>query len=236
MAKKPRKNDPVRARRARWRALIALALAFAALAFTDFGFVKLARGPAPMAEAETLAPGDYVRQDVGKILGNIATGYRGEKATEVYVVVPLSSRLYVFCFPQRWFASELALREKTDAWLEDMHGGFDDYVLVTGTVGDLPENVAAELKTWLAEREDGLRQYGQIPAGVAAEDCVAPCVVYVDRVGRQPFGTVILLSALALALTLYALVVLLRLALRGYGAKKKDKTKKKPKEARHAKA
>ena len=82
--KKPRKNDPERVSRAWLRFGAALVCAFILLAVTSFGFVRLMRGGTPILKLDRLVPGDYVQQDVSIVLDNIATGYRGEKATEVY--------------------------------------------------------------------------------------------------------------------------------------------------------
>lgn len=233
--KKPRKNDPERVSRAWLRFGAALVCAFILLAVTSFGFVRLLRGGTPILKLDRLVPGDYVQQDVSIVLDNIATGYRGEKATEVYGVVPLQGKFYVFCFPERWFVSELAVREQTDAWLGDPSLDRDQYMLLSGTAQTLPDSAAKKARAWLARNEDTLRAIGMIPAGQATEDCIDPCVIYVDRVGGLPFGTVILLTAAAFLLVLYALAVLLRIAVRGYPPRP-EKAPKKEKEKLHGKA
>lgn len=231
-AGRAKKNDPKRVRLAWRRFWAALVCALALLSITGFGCVKLLRGGASVEALGTVRPGDYVRQDVSVILDNIATGYRGEKAKEVYGVVPLQGQFYVFCFPQRWFTSEVAVREQTDAWLGEEISDPDLYLRVSGTAKAIPEDVAKKARTWLARNEDALRRVHLIPEGQAREDCVADCVIYVDRAGWMPFGTVILMTAAAFACVLYALVIALRIAAKGYpfrNAKKSSDKKKKEK-------
>lgn len=232
---KTRKNDPARVRMAHRRLGAALLGALLLLVITGFGFVTLLRGGQSIETIGTVRPGDYVRQDVDVILDNIAMGYRGETVKEVYGVAPVNGKLYVFCFPKRWFASEAAVRQQTDAWLGAEIEQTDTYLRVSGTAKEIPDDVAAKARAWLARNEEAMRSVNLIPEGQATEDCVADCVIYVDRVGAMPFGTVILLTGAAFLLVLYALAVLLRIRVKGYPFREQQK-KKKAKEKRDGKA
>lgn len=224
-----RKNDAARAHRAWVRFGAAMICAFLLLAVTNFAFAKLLRGASPIGQLDRVIPGDYVSQDVSKILDNIATGNRGEEAAEVYAVVPADRGIYVFCFPERWFASELTVRAQTDAWLGDRSLETDRYLRVSGTAQTMPEDLKPHVNAWFAKNAEALAQIGLIPEGAAQESCISGCVIYVDRVGALPYGTVMLLTLIACLCMCYALIVLLRIALRGYPAKR-------TKEERHGKA
>ena len=215
-----RKNDPARAHRAWVRFAAALICAFVLLAVSGFGFVKLLRGPVAVASLVRVSPGDYVSQDLGKILDNITVGYRNDEPKEVYAVAPVDRGIYVFCFPERWFYNEMLVREQTDAWLADPTVQTDRYLPVTGTAKTMPEELKPYVRAWFQQNEEALAQIGLIPEGAAMESCISECVIYVDRVGALPFGAVMLLTIPALVLIVYALLVLLRILLRGYPAKR----------------
>ena len=234
---KKKKNDPVRARRAWARFAAALAAALALLAASEFGIVKLARGAVPIAQLDRVAAGDYVQQDLSLILDNIAVGYRGETANEVYAVAPSERGLYVFCFPERWFVPELAVRAQTDAWLADRNAGQDRYLRVSGTARTMPEDLRMRTRSWFNQNADALAQIGLIPEGADMDSCVSECVICVDQVGGVAYGVVMLLSLAAFLLLGYALIVLLRILLHGYrAAQPKKPSGRKPKEEQHAKA
>lgn len=222
-----RKNDAARVRRAWVRFAALLLCAVLLLAVTGFGFVRILRGPVAVASLVRVAPGDYVSQDLGKILDNITVGYRNEAPKEVYAVAPVDRGIYVFCFPERWFFNEELVRAQTDAWLADPTTETDRYLPVTGTAKAMPQELKPYVRAWFEKNEDALAQIGLIPQGAAMESCVSECVIYVDRVGALPFGTVVILTILAFVLIIWALIVLLRILARGYPTKTAKPNKEK---------
>ena len=219
-SKKP-KNDPARVRRAWVRFAAALVAALALLAATEFGIVKLARGAVPIDQPEHVTAGDYVQQDVRRIVGNFAIGYAGDEAKEVYAVVPTERGLYVFCFPERWFVSELDVCAQTEIWLADHSAPLERHLIVSGTAQTMSEDLRVRTQDWFARNAQPLAQNGLIPAGADMDSCVAGCVIMVDQVGGVSYGVVMLLTLAAFVLLGYALAVLLRIRLCGYPEKKK---------------
>ena len=233
-------NDPIRVRKAVTRLIAALVAAVVLLAVSGFGIFKMlgtpksltvdysdlsydVEGSAEPEPANTGAQvGDYVEHEVNLILKNFAEGTRGGTVRERYAVVPVQGKLVAFRFPQRWLASEQAIVDATQELLNGTAQYIDKYIVVRGTVQQLPEDVSGELYSWFADNQQWMQQGGLISSEQDAAASLADYMVSVDSVGKMPIGAVVGLTAAAALCLLYALYELIRILVKGYAVKQAE--------------
>lgn len=209
-------NDPIRLRRALLRMLAAILAAVILLAISGFGVFKLLRGGKTFDAIDEVQPGDYVEHEVYLHLGYFASGYRGERVTEKYAVIPINGQMVAFCFPERWFESADTIQSNTTSLISGESSMIDQYILVTGTVKAMPERVSSQLYSWFGENKDWMSQLGIIGEVEDYADYLPDVVVYVDAVGSMSCGWVAALSVIAALCLIYAVIVLVRIALKQY--------------------
>ena len=232
-----KQNDPIRVKKATTRLIAALLAALVLLAVSGFGIFKMLGTPKSLtadysdmsydvegsAEPEPVKTGaqvgDYVQHEVNLILKNFAEGTRGGTVRERYAVVPVQGKLVAFRFPQRWLESEQAIVDATQELLNGTAQYIDKYVVVRGTVQQLPEDVSGELYSWFADNQQWMQQGGLISSEQDAAATLADYMVSVDSVGKLPIGAVVGLTAAAGVCLLYALYELIRILARGYAVK-----------------
>ena len=230
-------NDPIRVKKATIRLVAALLAALVLLAVSGFGVFKMLGTPKslmadysglsydvegsaePEPEKTGAQVGDYVEHEVNLILKNFAEGTRGGTVRERYAVVPVQGKLVAFRFPQRWLESEQAIVDATQELLNGTAQYIDKYVVVRGTVQQLPEDVSGELYSWFADNQQWMQQGGLISSEQDAAATLADYMVSVDSVGKLPIGAVVGLTAAAGVCLLYALYELIRILARGYAVK-----------------
>ena len=235
-----KQNDPIRVKKAATRLVAALLAALVLLAVSGFGIFKMLGTPKSLtadysdmsydvegsAEPEPVKTGaqvgDYVQHEVNLILKNFAEGTRGGTVRERYAVVPVQGKLVAFRFPQRWLESEQAIVDATQELLNGTAQYIDKYVVVRGTVQQLPEDVSGELYSWFADNQQWMQQGGLISSEQDAAATLADYMVSVDSVGKLPIGAVVGLTAAAGVCLLYALYELIRILARGYAVKQPE--------------
>jgi hypothetical protein len=235
-----KQNDPIRVKKAATRLVAALLAALVLLAVSGFGIFKMLGTPKSLtadysdmsydvegsAEPEPVKTGaqvgDYVEHEVNLILKNFAEGTRGGTVRERYAVVPVQGKLVAFRFPQRWFASEQAIVDATQELLNGAAQYIDKYIVVRGTVQQLPEDVSGELYSWFADNQAWMQQGGLISSEQDAAASLADYMVSVDSVGKLPIGAVVGLTAAAGLCLLYALYELIRILAKGYAVKQTE--------------
>ena len=235
-----KQNDPIRVKKATTRLIAALLAALVLLAVSGFGIFKMLGTPGsltadysdmsydvegsaePEPEKTGAQVGDYVEHEVNLILKNFAEGTRGGTVRERYAVVPVQGKLVAFRFPQRWFASEQAIVDATQELLNGAAQYIDKYIVVRGTVQQLPEDVSGELYSWFADNQAWMQQGGLISSEQDAAASLADYMVSVDSVGKLPIGAVVGLTAAAGLCLLYALYELIRILARGYAVKQTE--------------
>ncbi len=235
-----KQNDPIRVKKAATRLVAALLAALVLLAVSGFGIFKMLGTPKSLtadysdmsydvegsAEPEPVKTGaqvgDYVEHEVNLILKNFAEGTRGGTVRERYAVVPVQGKLVAFRFPQRWLASEQAIVDATQELLNGTAQYIDKYIVVRGTVQQLPEDVSGELYSWFADNQQWMQQGGLISSEQDAAASLADYMVSVDSVGRLPLGAVVGLTAAAALCLLYALYELIRILAKGYAVKQTE--------------
>ena len=235
-----KQNDPIRVRKAVTRLIAALLAAVVLLVVSGFGIFKMlgtpksltvdysdlsydAEGSAePEPEKTGAQVGDYVEHEVNLILKNFAEGTRGGTVRERYAVVPVQGKLVAFRFPQRWLASEQAIVDATQELLNGTGQYIDKYIVVRGTVQQLPEDVSGELYSWFADNQQWMQQGGLISSEQDAAASLADYMVSVDSVGKMPIGAVAGLTAAAGLCLLYALYELIRILAKGYAVKQTE--------------
>ena len=233
-------NDPIRVKKATIRLVAALLAALVLLAVSGLGVFKMLGTPQslmadysglsydvegsaePEPEKTGAQVGDYVEHEVNLILKNFAEGTRGGTVRERYAVVPVQGKLVAFRFPQRWFASEQAIVDATQELLNGAAQYIDKYIVVRGTVQQLPEDVSGELYSWFADNQAWMQQGGLISSEQDAAASLADYMVSVDSVGKLPIGAVVGLTAAAGLCLLYALYELIRILARGYAVKQTE--------------
>lgn len=233
-------NDPIRVRKAVTRLIAALLAAVVLLAVSGFGIFKMLGTPKsltvdysdlsldvegsaePEPEKTGAQVGDYVEHEVNLILKNFAEGTRGGTVRERYAVVPVQGKLVAFRFPQRWLASEQAIVDATQELLNGTAQYIDKYIVVRGTVQQLPEDVSGELYSWFADNQQWMQQGGLISSEQDAAASLADYMVSVDSVGKMPIGAVAGLTAAAALCLLYALYELIRILAKGYAVKQTE--------------
>ena len=209
-------NDPIRLRHALIRLIAAVLAAVILLAVSGFGVFKLLRGGKTFAAIDEVQMGDYVEHEVYLNLGYFASGYRGGSVTEKYAVVPVNGQMVAFCFPARWFDSADVIQDNTASLISGTASTIDKYLLVTGTVKAMPEDVSSQLYSWFGENKDWMTQLGLIGEVSDYADVLPDVVVYVDAVGSMSIGWVSVFSVIAALCLIYAVVVLVRIALKKY--------------------
>ena len=202
-----KQNDPIRVKKAATRLVAALLAALVLLAVSGFGIFKML---------------GTVQHEVNLILKNFAEGTRGGTVRERYAVVPVQGKLVAFRFPQRWLESEQAIVDATQELLNGTAQYIDKYVVVRGTVQQLPEDVSGELYSWFADNQQWMQQGGLISSEQDAAATLADYMVSVDSVGKLPIGAVVGLTAAAGVCLLYALYELIRILARGYAVKQPE--------------
>ena len=231
-------NDPIRVKKATTRLVAALLAALVLLAVSGFGIFKMLGTPKSLtadysdlsydvegsAEAEPAGAqvGDFVEHEVNLILKNFAEGTRGGTVRERYAVVPVQGKLVAFRFPQRWLASEQAIVDATQELLNGAAQYIDKYIIVRGTVQQLPEDVSGELYSWFADNQEWMQQGGLISSEQDAAASLADYMVSVDTVGKTPFALAVGLAAAAGLCLLYALYELIRILAKGYAVKQTE--------------
>ena len=233
-------NDPIRVKKATTRLIAALLAALVLLAVSGFGIFKMLGTPKsltvdysdlsydvegsaePEPEKTGAQVGDFVEHEVNLILKNFAEGTRGGTVRERYAVVPVQGKLVAFRFPQRWLASEQAIVDATQELLNGTAQYIDKYIVVRGTVQQLPEDVSGELYSWFADNQQWMQQGGLISSEQDAAASLADYMVSVDSVGKMPIGAVVGLTAAAALCLLYALYELIRILVKGYAVKQAE--------------
>lgn len=209
-------NDPIRLHHALIRLIAAVLAAVLLLAVSGFGAFKLLRGAETFDTIETVQSGDYVERDIYLILDYFASGYRNNNITEKYAVVPINGQMVAFCFPTRWFESADAIQSNSASFFSGTSATIDQYIRVTGTVQDIPEEVSDQLYSWFSENKDWMAQAGMISEVEDYADFLPEVVIQVDAVGSMPSGWVVTFSVVAALCLIYAVIVLVRIALKKY--------------------
>ena len=210
-------NDPIRLRHALIRLAAAVLAAVLLLAVSGFGVFKLLGSGRTFDSIAEVQPGDYVEQEVYLILDYFASGYRGDNITEKYAVVPIDGQMVAFRFPSRWFESADTILNNTLGLFSGTVYSIDQYILVTGTVKSMPEDVSSQLYSWFGENKEQMEQLGLIQEVEDYADVLPDVMVYVDTVGSMSVGWVIALSVVAALCLIYAIIVLVRIARKKYG-------------------
>lgn len=209
-------NDPIRLRHALIRLIAAVLAAVILLAVSGFGVFKLLHGGKTFAAIDEVQTGDYVEHEVYLNLGYFASGYRGNSVTEKYAVVPVNGQMVAFCFPARWFDSADVIQSNTNNLISGTASTIDKYLLITGTVKAMPEDVSSQLYSWFGENKAWMEQIGLIGEVTDYADVLPDVVVYVDAVGSMSSGWVVAFSVIAALCLIYAVVVLVRIVLKKY--------------------